>query len=215
MKKLVIIMIALLNMTYLMKSEEWLVSVPLKSIKLVSTKGLKHPKWFVSTFKLTNMINLSFFNKTYIGPYKDSLQLDLKNPKRWPFISIDTFCSSIGDDSLGIIFHSNKEIANKSSKFIASGTPLLLKDGSEQPIKKNGFTLAKRPRTVIGSRHPDSILIYISSGIRIVDMPNRLKKLGFKDAINLDGGGSTFLYRDSVYQYRQKNLRSYPNILTW
>lgn len=214
MKYLLKIILALI-VTTTTYSQEWVISVPLKGIRLISTDGLKNPKWFISKFRLTNMINLSFFNSTYIGPYKDSLNSDLCNPKQWPFVSIENFCDSNGNDSLGIIFYSDKQIPNKLSKFIVSGTPLLIKNGIEQPIRKNGFTLSKRPRTVIGNRHPDSVLIYVASSIRVVDMPKRLKDLGFKNAINLDGGGSTFFYKDSIYEYRQKKLRLYPNILTW
>lgn len=215
MKTILFFITLLINMTQFANSREWVLSIPINDVKMVSTKGLKSPKWFVSKFNVVNMTNLSFFNNKYIGPYKDSLNYDLRNPKRWPFISIDTFCTEDGNDSVGILFHTNLSKPNKLSKFIASGTPLLLKDSIEQTIKRNGFTLAKRPRTVIGNRNNDSILIYVSSAIRIVDMPKRLKKLGFKNAMNLDGGGSTFLYRDSAYVYRQKKLRSYPNILTW
>lgn len=215
MKTILFLITVLLTTVKISTAREWVISIPIKGVKIVSTKGLKSPKWFISKFNVVNMTNLSFFNHTYIGPYKDSLNYDLRNPKKWPFISIDTFCTEGGNDSLGIIFYNDLSIPNKNSRFIVSGTPLILKDGVEQPIKRNGFTLAKRPRTVIGNNNNDSILIYVSSAIRIVDMPKRLKNLGFKNAMNLDGGGSTLLYRDSVYVYRQKKLRSYPNILTW
>jgi exopolysaccharide biosynthesis protein len=71
---------------------------------------------------------------------------------------------------------------------------------------------------VFGSHHKDSVFIYISDGIRVVDLPKRLLELGCRDAINMDGGGSTFLYRENKYDYVQtpiKKMRKYPNVLAW
>ena len=51
--------------------------------------------------------------------------------------------------------------------------------------------------------------------MRVIDLPKKMKSLGCSDALNLDGGGSTILYENGGYIYKQKNIRSYPNILSW
>jgi exopolysaccharide biosynthesis protein len=201
-------------------SKEWVIKVSLFQVKTYSSNKLRNPEWFAKTFKIKNMVNLSYFDSTFIPPYKDSSVTNPNNKFYWPFISIDTIKSNNFTDSLTIINFNvsgktTPNIPNIKSKYIFAGTPVLLKDGVEQTINKTKFTMAKRPRTVIGSHHKDSLFIYISTGIRVVDMPKRLKELGCRDAINFDGGGSTFLYIDYNYIYKQKKIRLYPNILTW
>ena len=219
MKGIIKIMLVLITLSTA-HSKEWVIKLHLNDVKLLSNSGLKHPSWFVSKYKVKNMINLSFFtHKTFVPPYKDIIRFKPNNPLLWPFVSID-YANKLGVPNINPHLHFNRhtDVPAIWSKYIFAGTPLIVKDSIPQKIPNNKFTLAKRPRTVFGSHHPDSVFIYINSSIRIVDMPKRLLELGCKDAMNCDGGGSTFLYQNSEYVYVQsaiKNMRKYPNILTW
>ena len=213
----IFILICSLNNTY---GREWIVKLNLKDIKVFSSDTLRHPSWFITKYKLKNVINLSFFtHKTFVPPYKDFFRFNPNNNFGWPFVSVD-YPHDMGIPNIKphLHFTDGNDIPAIWSKYIFAGTPLLLKDSIPQKIYHNKFTLARRPRTVFGSHHPDSVFIYISSGIKIVDLPKRLLELGCRNAINMDGGGSTFLYQGNKYEYVQqpiKKMRKYPNILGW
>ena len=218
MKKIFIIVLLLSSPN--VWGKEWIIKLPLNKVHVFSSHTLHHPSFYSVKYKLRNMINLSFFtHKTFVPPYKDTIRFNPNNPLLWPFVSID-YSNKLGVPNVipHLHFNYHTNVPTIWSKYIVAGTPLIVKDSIPQKIPNNKFTLAKRPRTVFGSHHPDSVFIYINSSIRIVDMPKRLLELGCKDAINCDGGGSTFLYQNSEYVYVQsaiKNMRKYPNILTW
>jgi hypothetical protein len=89
MKGIIKIMLVLIALSTA-HSKEWVIKLHLNDVKLLSSSGLKHPSWFVSKYKVKNMINLSFFtNKTFVPPYKDTIRFNPNNPLLWPFVSID------------------------------------------------------------------------------------------------------------------------------
>lgn len=200
--------------------KEWVIKLPLTKVHVYSSDTLRHPSWYSVKYRLRNMINLSFFTtKTVVPPFKNHGYIKPNNPHGWPFVSIDD-PHDYGVPNLRPHLHFSDRYGVPAiwSKYIFAGTPLLVKDSLPQKIPNNSFTTARRPRTVFGSHHPDSVFIYINTGIRVVDLPKRLLELGCKDAINMDGGGSTFLYRGNKYEYVQmpiKKMRKYPNVLAW
>jgi len=197
-------------------AREWVIKIPSKKIRMVSSKGLKHPSWFISKYNIKNFINLSFFDKSFIPPYRDDSVLKPNNHKLWSYFTIDLpKIYSVPALSPNIFFYNSSTVPTIWSKYIASGTPLLLKDGVSQKIYNSSFTLAKRPRTVVGRIGLDTLLVFISTGMRVIDLPDKMRSLGCTDALNLDGGGSTILYMNDEYVYKQKKIRSYPNLLVW
>jgi len=200
--------------------KEWVIKLPLTKVHVYSSDTLRHPSWYSVKYRLRNMINLSFFTtKTVVPPFKNHGYIKPNNPHGWPFVSIDD-PHDYGVPNLRPHLHFSDSYGVPAiwSKYIFAGTPLLVKDSLPQKIPNNSFTTARRPRTVFGSHHPDSVFIYINTGIRVVDLPKRLLELGCRDAINMDGGGSTFLYRGNKYDYVQspiKKMRKYPNVLAW
>jgi hypothetical protein len=218
MKRIIILLLLVMSPNLLGK--EWIIKLPIDKIYVFSSDTLRHPSWYSVKYKLRNMVNLSFFTtKSAVPPFKNHNYIKPNNPHNWPFVSIDD-PHDFGVPYLRPHLHFSDHTGVPAiwSKYIFAGTPLLVKDSLPQKIPNNKFTLARRPRTVFGSHHQDSVFIYISDGIRVVDLPKRLLELGCKDAINMDGGGSTFLYQGNKYEYVQqpiKKMRKYPNILAW
>jgi exopolysaccharide biosynthesis protein len=196
--------------------KEWIIKIPSKKVRMVSTKGLKHPSWFISKYKIKNFVNLSFFDKSFISPYRDDSVFKPNNHKLWSYFTIDLpKIYSVPVLSPNIFFYKANVVPTIWSRYMASGTPLLLKDGISQKIYNSSFTNAKRPRTVVGRIGLDTLVLFITTGMRVIDLPDKMKSIGCIDALNLDGGGSTILYMDDMYIYKQKKIRSYPNLLVW
>ena len=215
-----IIVLLLLVVSPMLWGKEWVIKLAVKDVHVFSSDTLRHPSWYSVKYKLRNMINLSFFTtKTVVPPFKNHDKIYPNNPHNWPFVSIDDPHEwGVPNLTPHLHFSSEGEVPAIWSKYIFAGTPLLLKDSIPPKIYRNSFTTARRPRTVFGSHHKDSVFIYISDGIKVVDLPKRLLELGCRDAINMDGGGSTFLYIGNKYDYVQtpiKKMRKYPNVLAW
>ncbi|GAA5525243.1 hypothetical protein Maes01_01808 [Microbulbifer aestuariivivens] len=94
----------------------------------------------------------------------------------------------------------NSGIALKMDWGIGGG-PRLLREGKasltyqEEIFWGSGMRLDdKRPRTAICSANKQRIILYVTPSARLDELPDRLLELGCRDAINLDGGGSSSLY---------------------
>ena len=90
-------------------------------------------------------------------------------------------------------------IMEKSHAVISAG-PLLLKDGVNQPGEdKGGFATGTHNRSVIGIDYEGNVWYIavdgrfkdVCTGMSISDLTRLCRELGLKDALNLDGGGST------------------------
>lgn len=193
-------------------AEEWYFEVNPQNIRLYSSeKGLKRPSWFSETYDISNFVNLSFFTgKTFIPPYRDSIQSVMNNRKGWPVFTIDT-------NNFPCIYRSDsfKEITNDDLKFVASGYPILLENGNKVEIKNTYFSKRKCARTAIGIHPNGSIIVYVSTASTLKDVQNFFWSIGCVDAINFDGGSSTFLIVDGKQIYSSKKGHSYPNVLSW
>ncbi len=83
------------------------------------------------------------------------------------------------------------------------GGPRLLREGkvsveAEQEDFNNGFATQRHPRTAVGYSDTDLFFVTVdgrqpgrSEGMTLYELANLLLKLGAKEALNLDGGGST------------------------
>jgi exopolysaccharide biosynthesis protein len=92
-------------------------------------------------------------------------------------------------------------------EFLVGGTPLLLREGEiirdfgPEKVPEN-FVNQRHPRTAVGIR-ADGTWVFvvvdgrrptISVGMTLSELAQLMKSLGCKDALNLDGGGSSTLY---------------------
>lgn len=213
MKKLLIVMLCLY--TTVLSAKEWVFEISPNQLKMCSVSGLHRPKYFVEKCGIKNMVNLSFFTaKTFIPPYKDLETTNLKNPKKWPFLTIE-------NDGFPFIYDGNElneknfDIVRKETKFIASGYPILIREFKKTRISKSYFSRRRCPRTAVGIHPNGSMIIYVTTSATLKQVQDYFVGLGCMDAINFDGGSSTFLYLDGKKVYSSNEGRSYPNVLYW
>ena len=196
-------------------AKEWTFEVSPTQLKMCSVSGLHRPQYFIDKCGVKNMVNLSFFNaNTFIPPYKDLETTNLRNPKKWPFLTIE-------NDGFPFIYegkelnNDNFNIVRKETKFIASGFPILIREGVKTHISKSYFSRRRCPRTAVGIHPNGSLIIYVTTSATLKQVQNYFVTLGCIDAINFDGGSSTFLYLDGKKVYSSNEGRSYPNVLYW
>lgn len=198
-----------------LSAKEWTFEISPRELKMCSGVGLQRPKYFVEKCGIKNMVNLSFFtSKTFIPPYKDLEISNLKNPKKWPFLTIE-------GDGFAFIYDGKEltnaqfDIVRKETKFIASGYPILMRDGKKTKIRKSFFSKRRCARTAVGIHPNGSMIVYVTTSATLWQVQDYFAQLGCIDAINFDGGSSTFLYLDGKKVYSSNEGKSYPNVLYW
>lgn len=213
MKKLIVILFCFC--AAVLSAREWTFELGPEQLKMCSVSGLHRPQYFIEKCGVKNMVNLSFFTaKTFIPPYKDLETTDLRNPKKWPFLTIE-------GDGFPFIYD-GKELTNvefnivrKETKFIASGFPILMRDGERTRISKSYFSRRRCPRTAVGIHPNGSMIVYVTTSGTLKQVQDYFVSLGCTDAINFDGGSSTFLYLNGEKVFSSNQGRSYPNVLYW
>ncbi len=96
-----------------------------------------------------------------------------------------------------------KTCKQKSGSILASG-PLMLLDGKSRDLSacNQSFVLTKHPRSAVAITHDKKVLLVVvdgrftgkAEGVNIPELAHLIRVLGGKDAINLDGGGSSTLW---------------------
>lgn len=93
----------------------------------------------------------------------------------------------------------------KEISFLIQGGPTLIENGEivnyDEGFNEN-LIFKKHPRTIIGETMDGNLILMVidgrnpirSEGLTIEELKSLLKRLGLKNALNLDGGGSTTLY---------------------
>ena len=92
------------------------------------------------------------------------------------------------------------EKSNKEKSVLVSG-PLLLRKGRSVPLENSEFVKKRHPRSCLCKTKEAHILFIaidgrseLASGMNLKELQHFLVRLNCKDAINLDGGGSTTLW---------------------
>ena len=111
-------------------------------------------------------------------------------------------------DYLGIQESLNSDLAD-SAKILIGGGPLLLEDGrvnvrtAEEYIAPD-IAHGRAPRTALGLKKDGTLLLLVvdgrsklSKGLTLEELAIYFLRLGAKDALNLDGGGSSIMVIDS------------------
>ncbi|MBO9202381.1 MULTISPECIES: phosphodiester glycosidase family protein [Niastella] len=88
----------------------------------------------------------------------------------------------------------------KAHDVISTG-PLMILNGVDLPISNDKFCNDRHPRTAMGEKADGTIVFLVvdgrakeAAGFSIPELQKLMKWLGCRDAINLDGGGSTSMY---------------------
>ncbi|TYR34473.1 phosphodiester glycosidase family protein [Sphingobacterium phlebotomi] len=93
--------------------------------------------------------------------------------------------------------------------------PMLVRSGNPYPLTKNAFNDNRHPRTAVALTDDDKLLLFVvdgrnksSHGMDLHELSSVLRWLGAKEAMNLDGGGSSTLY---IKGATENGLVSYPS----
>ena len=205
--KFIAIILTLLSIYIPLNSKDWTFTLYANDIRMESASVNKPPLWFKKERGGETMCNLSFFNsRGFVGAYKDTTRQGQRGYKTWPSL----YLSSTNAEILKW-----NETPTFNHTFMASGYPLLLKDGQTTKLPRTYFSRRNCPRTAVGILPNGKVIIYITTASTLVSVQNKMLELGCKSAINFDGGGSTFLFVDGVLQFPNKLARTYPNVLIW
>ena len=215
MMRQLILTVTILLSTTVMYGKEWMFEINPSDLRMYSSSILQRPKYYVDSLGVKNMVNLSFFtSKTYVGIYKDKVRSTYSSKKQWPFFVIKNGEAFIYDGkSWGQEF--NLKLTGTDVEYIVSGYPILIQDSKKTKVSKSFFSRRRCPRTAIGIHPNGSVIIYVTTASTLKEVQTYLLTLGCTDAINLDGGSSTFLYLEGKKVYSSNQGRSYPNVLSW
>lgn len=102
-----------------------------------------------------------------------------------------------------------------SSNDIMLSGPLLILNRHEESVDSSAFTYTRHPRTAIVVTNTNRILLITvdgrdanAAGMSLIELRKILKWLDAKDAINLDGGGSTTLW---IHNQPEGGVVNYPS----
>ena len=154
--------------------------------------------------------NGSFFDMKYHNPIcflridgKDIGENTNKNTPYRKYYQYGTL--ALDNDNKPIIMHTDSlRIWEKGLPYsnIMTAGPLLILNGEEQPMRNDRtFVTYNHNRTAIGIKEDGTILLITvdgrhkkAKGMSLTQLIKTLKWLGCKNALNLDGGGSTTCY---------------------
>ena len=103
----------------------------------------------------------------------------------------------------------------KASDIMTAG-PMLIRDGQILPMRNDKtFVTFRHNRTAVGMRADGTVLLVVvdgrtrqSEGLSLTDFARLLRFLGCRQALNLDGGGSTTMY---VKDYKNGGIVNHPS----
>ena len=161
-----------------------------------------------SEAKALAAVNAGFFNikdggsATYIKT--QGRIIDIDTAKKWPkninmtgSVLIDTEGHlSISGSMLNSWYDSHPEFP----EVLVTG-PLLLRDKKKNLLPKTSLVITKHPRSSIGVINKHKVVLITldgrtadSRGMTLLQLTDLMISLGCKDAVNLDGGGSTTMW---------------------
>ena len=99
---------------------------------------------------------------------------------------------------------------------IMTAGPLLIRDGERLPMRGDRtFVTNRHNRTAVGIRHDGTTLLLVADGrfkeaegLSLTELQQILGWLGCRDALNLDGGGSTTLFLNLEGRHGVQNCPS-------
>jgi exopolysaccharide biosynthesis protein len=104
---------------------------------------------------------------------------------------------------------------SKNEKAVLISGPILLVGGWKVPLENSDFIKKKHPRSCLCKTADKSIFFIaidgrsdVATGMNLKEVQNFLLRLNCKDAINLDGGGSTTLW---INDDRHKKILNKPS----
>lgn len=191
----------------------------IKNLKLAGvSQGVKLTSEFGKENAASVAINGGFFN-TKTGGAVDYIKIDGNVIN----VSVNDHARSnayfvFDKKSVRIIPRTEDTVQVISWDNVLLSGPLLLLDGDFATLDNSKFSENKHPRTAVALRGNTLILITIdgrnalSHGVSLPELSKFLRWYGCKEAMNLDGGGSTTMYvkgqtDDGVVNYPSDNKK--------
>lgn len=119
---------------------------------------------------------------------------------------------SIHKKKISIEAASRENTEGSTAENVMLSGPLLAVDGKGISLDNNPFNANRHPRTAVAIRKNNKLILMVvdgrnsrAAGMSLMELAGVLKWLGAKDAMNLDGGGSSTLY------IKGKNIVNYPS----
>ncbi|MDR3134244.1 MAG: phosphodiester glycosidase family protein [Prevotellaceae bacterium] len=101
------------------------------------------------------------------------------------------------------------------SKNVLVAGPLIMKDGQPARLQENAFNKNRHPRTFVATKSNGAVLLVVvdgrnarAAGMSIAELYLLSKALDCRDAMNLDGGGSSTMY---VRGENENGIINYPS----
>lgn len=173
--------------------------------------SLKPTSWFGKKFNATVALNGTFFDVKNGGSVDlikvDGHLMDTTRLSEKGLVEHQQAAIVIHKNRVQIVYGGNKPGWDRQlpDDNVMTTGPLLLKDGQPHPLQKNAFNDNRHPRTCL-CLGPRKQLIMATvdgrnanaQGMNLHELTSLMRWLGCRDAINLDGGGSTTLWISSV-----------------
>lgn len=183
-------------------------------LKFFSIQPSVTDETFKKLYGFKNFANLSFFegDGTPTPPYKDKKidMLEFLPNKDYPVLGIDK------NNGVRIYNRSELFLVWNSLVYACAGFPHLIKNGKSAynvRTKGGGGFFRSAGRTAIGIKPNGDLVVYVSKNKYIQDVTNDLLSMGCVEAINFDGGGSSFVYENG--SPLMTSSRRFPTIMTW
>ncbi|MCK8492180.1 phosphodiester glycosidase family protein [Spirosoma sp. RP8] len=175
--------------------------------------SLKPTSWFGQKFKALVALNGTFFDTKKGGSVDlikiDDRVLDTTRLSGKTMVEHQQAAIVIHKNKVELVFGGNQPGWDRqlSAENVMTTGPLLLLDGQPHPLQKNAFNDNRHPRACL-CVGPGKRLILATvdgrnanaQGMNLHELTDLMRWLGCRDAINLDGGGSTTLWIRSVGQ---------------
>jgi exopolysaccharide biosynthesis protein len=185
--------------------------------------SLKPTSWFGQKFNALVALNGTFFDTKNGGSVDlikiDGHVMDTTRVAGKPLIEHQQAAIVIHRNKVQIVFGGNRPGWDRqlSEEYVMTTGPLLLQNSKPHPLIKNAFNDNRHPRTCLCIGPGKRLILATvdgrnanSQGMNLRELTDLMRWLGCRDAINLDGGGSTTLWIRSVGQGNQ-GVVNYPS----
>lgn len=107
------------------------------------------------------------------------------------------------NEAIAAIKSSKEYLTSNNEEWVFTAGPMLLQNGNKSDLLEGSFITKKHPRTALCLKENSILLITVdgrhdqAKGASLPELQNFLLSLKCKDAMNLDGGGSTTLWMNT------------------
>jgi len=190
---------------------------------LYQSKALQSTSEFAQSVDALAAINAGFFNMqqggsvTFLKKDQEVIhenQPDLAEKKsvviEGAFIVLENQKIQIESPMITTLYAQNTQYDD----VLLSG-PLLLEDGNKLALRENDFAIKRHPRTAACLTRNNRLLLLTAdgrnakaAGLSLGELQALMQAMGCKEALNLDGGGSTSMY---IKNQNSGGIVNYPS----